>query len=427
MIKSDEAVFPLKLTANERKLLLAEPGSLEKSLQHKLDGASGRKPFLVTPNEMRSLVNCISDLVMHCDRKSKLTVLRAISEKVSTLLDIHGGQEPRTLSFADAQDNRLVLDHTLEIARAGADAIGVAEELRIKTKPLEDFRLSPPHLHVLLELHSLSKSAKSKLRKATPKLTVAEVGDLALAAAEEIPDAEPQQQVALLIVVHHLLDRLHGGIAAQAIPFSERGAPGRPMSASKELYQFKITLMNIEPPIWRRIQVQDGTLDELHEHIQTAMGWTNSHLHQFTINGQLYGDPELMNQDDYGDEFEIMDSTATLLSDIVPSGKKSFSFRYEYDFGDSWYHEIVFESRPPLKKKKYPLCLEGERACPPEDVGGRWGYETFLAAIEDPKHEDHEMYAEWAGDFDPEEFSAVQATKDMQEGLTGDRWKIEFR
>lgn len=423
MIKSDEAVFPLKLTANERKLLLAEPGSLEKSLQHKLDGASGRKPFLVTPNEMRSLVNCISDLVMHCDRKSKLTVLRAISEKVSTLLDIHGGQEPRTLSFASAQDNRLVLDHTLEIAHSVAEAIAVAEELRIKTKPLADFRLSPPHLEALLELPSLSQSAKSKLRKEPLKLTVAEVGDLALAVAEEFPDAEPQRQVAMLIVAHHLLDRLHRGIAAQAIPLWEHDAPRSSKSASQELYQFKITLMGIEPPIWRRIQVQDCTLDELHEHIQTAMGWTNSHLHQFQINGQLFGDPELLNQDDYGEEFEIMDSTATLLSEIVPSGKKQLSFRYEYDFGDSWYHEIVFEGCPPLKKKeKYPLCLEGERSCPPEDVGGRWGYENFLSAIADPKHEEHKEMLEWRGPFDPEAFDAKKATKEMREGLPD--WRL---
>jgi hypothetical protein len=186
--------------------------------------------------------------------------------------------------------------------------------------------------------------------------------------------------------------------------------------ASAVLYQFKITLTDSQPAIWRRIQVQDCTLDKLHEHIQTATGWTNSHLHVFEIKGQRYGDPELL-QD--GFEELCADSTTTMVSGIVPTTSKRFVFKYEYDFGDGWEHEVLFEGCPPVKKgKKYPICLEGERACPPEDVGGVWGYQDFLTAIADPDHEEHENFLEWCGgSFSPDEFDPKKATREMKKSL----------
>jgi hypothetical protein len=184
-----------------------------------------------------------------------------------------------------------------------------------------------------------------------------------------------------------------------------------------EVYQFKITLLESRPPVWRRIQVGDCTLDKLHEHIQTAMGWTNSHLHQFTIDGSLYGDPLLMEED--FDERGFEDSTVTMLSDILPASVKRFRFVYEYDFGDCWRHEVLFEGR--LKGepgKRYPLCLEGARACPPEDVGGVMSYADFLRAISDPDDDQHEQFLTWVGgQFDPESFSPVAATRRMKQGL----------
>ena len=106
------------------------------------------------------------------------------------------------------------------------------------------------------------------------------------------------------------------------------------------------------------------------------------------------------------------------ISQIVSKIGKRFSFFYEYDFGDSWEHEILFEGCPVQEPgKKYPLCLEGERACPPEDVGGIYGFYEFLEALADPKHERHDDFMEWAGDFDPKNFDAKQATKVMKKGL----------
>jgi hypothetical protein len=187
--------------------------------------------------------------------------------------------------------------------------------------------------------------------------------------------------------------------------------------ASVRVYQFKITLLETHPPIWRRIQVKDCTLDKLHEHIQTAMGWTNSHLHHFRLGEQLYGDPMLM-QENFED-MDYEDSTTTMISDILPQDDRRFRFRYEYDFGDSWEHEILFEGVVRAEPgKKYPLCLEGARACPPEDVGGVWSYPDFVEAIQNPDDERHEELLEWVGGgFDPEAFDAAAATTEMRRGL----------
>lgn len=190
-----------------------------------------------------------------------------------------------------------------------------------------------------------------------------------------------------------------------------------PIPVTSRLYQFKVTLRDIAPAIWRRIQVKECTLDKLHERIQTAMGWTNSHLHHFKIGEQFYGDPLLMG-DNFG-EMEYEDSTVVKLGDSVPKTGERFAFEYEYDFGDCWRHEVVFEgclcSEP---GRKYPHCLEGERNCPPEDVGGTPGYAEFLDAIADPDHERHDEFLDWIGGaFDPEAFDVAAATRRMHRGL----------
>jgi hypothetical protein len=167
------------------------------------------------------------------------------------------------------------------------------------------------------------------------------------------------------------------------------------------VYQFKITLDNIRPAIWRRVQVKgDITLKRLAATILVAMGWTNSHLHQFHIGGKRIGMPyeDCDEFDDYEDEGDF------LLCDFLPEEIRRFIF--EYDFGDGWKHAILLEKvLEPQKGVKYPVCLDGARCCPPEDCGGPWGYGGFLEAISDPKHSEHDSMVEWSGgDFDPERF-----------------------
>ena len=156
----------------------------------------------------------------------------------------------------------------------------------------------------------------------------------------------------------------------------------------------------------------DGTLADLHCYIQDAFGWEDYHMHQFEIAGERYGTPV---PDDFDFGVAMTDESSVLLSDLLPKSGKRQKWVYEYDLGDGWRHKVIFEGYPPIDPKaKYPICLEGERACPPEDVGGPWGYAEYLLAISDRKHELHEDYMEWRGPFDAESFDAKKATRKMR-------------
>jgi hypothetical protein len=168
-----------------------------------------------------------------------------------------------------------------------------------------------------------------------------------------------------------------------------------------QIYQIKVTLDDTHPPVWRRILVPGNTtLLKLHDILQIVMGWEDYHLHMFTIAGEFYGNPA---DDEYGD-LGTLNESRYKLSQLFDSEGQRFS--YEYDFGDSWDHTLLVEKiLPPEESQRYPLCLKGKRACPPEDVGGVWGYENFLEAIADPNHEEHDEYLEWVGwEFDPQAF-----------------------
>ncbi len=156
-------------------------------------------------------------------------------------------------------------------------------------------------------------------------------------------------------------------------------------------YQLKITLRDCKPSIWRRIVVRaDMKLDRLHQVIQIAMGWTDSHLHQFVSGGDCYGPP-----DREGDA-EMLNEKRYTVADLAPTVKARFA--YEYDFGDSWEHEVLLERiLPPETAFKHPVCLGGANACPPEDCGGTYGYAEFVNAMADPEHEEHEQMEEWIG------------------------------
>jgi len=176
-------------------------------------------------------------------------------------------------------------------------------------------------------------------------------------------------------------------------------AKSKSSGAAGPIYQLKITLKDFRPPIWRRVLVPGNfNLYQLHWVVQAAMGWSDSHLHQFIIGGDYYGLPS-------PDDWEPMqDERRFTLSRMASSPKDKFV--YEYDFGDSWEHEVVVEKiLPPEPGVKYPLCVTGKGACPPEDVGGVWGYAEFLEAIRDPNHAEHDEYLEWVGgEFDPHAF-----------------------
>jgi len=170
-------------------------------------------------------------------------------------------------------------------------------------------------------------------------------------------------------------------------------------------HQLRITLLEVDPPIWRRVLVpSDATLGDVNFILQATMGWTNSHLHQFTIQDVEYSDPRF-EIDDTEDEF------AVTLAEVAPAERSRFTLLY--DFGDGWEHEVVVEKILPSKpSQRLPCCLAGERARPPEDCGGPWGYQDLLEAIGDPKHEEHDAMLEWVGGaFDPEVFDLADLNK----------------
>lgn len=407
---------PLKLTAAERKLVLEDLMCLDEDYEQVIQGTPTGKPVMMTLDDLDDFGGYIAAEANHCDDKKKQKKLDAIFQKVQDLLGKYTDDEPpKTFKIEDARKEKVISDQALQIAEFAAKALVDAEQLRIKTKPLDNFWLAPGQRDVLLLVPGISKTIKNKLAKDNASFTVSEVGSMMMALADDLPDGEAQKQVAVLLVAKHLMDRLQEGIMAKAEPPARKKPQGKRGVKSAVLYQFKLTLLDSKPPVWRRIQVQDCTLDKLHEHIQTAMGWTNSHLHEFDIKGERYGDPELLN--DGFEDVECVDSTVTMVSELLPKTGKQFAFKYEYDFGDGWEHEVLYEGSPPLEKgKKYPLCLEGERSCPPEDVGGVWGYAEYLEALADPKHERHEEFMEWNGPFDPDEFDPKKATRELKKG-----------
>jgi hypothetical protein len=191
---------------------------------------------------------------------------------------------------------------------------------------------------------------------------------------------------------------------------------GQTCDGKAAVYRFKIVLQDTDPVIWRRIETKDVALDTLHALIQTAMGWTNAHLHQFEIAGARYTDPRFMTGD-FGD-FGAVDYSGIRIGDLASKHGPRLRMGYEYDFGDGWQHEVVLEkvtqSGPGAK---YPRCIDGERACPPEDVGGVYGFADYVEAITNPHHSEYGELLEWNGPFDPARFDAAKATRRMRKGL----------
>ena len=170
---------------------------------------------------------------------------------------------------------------------------------------------------------------------------------------------------------------------------------------NERFYLLKIKLLNIDPEIWRRfVAPANITLDRLHDVFQIVMGWTDSHLHLFTIGKKQYTEYPESKQDG-------LECGRYRLGDLIK--QKGRTFRYLYDFGDSWEHEVTIEESRYFNPELWSeiTCLDGARACPPEDVGSVPGYYECCKALKDPNHEEHESFLEWSGgDYDSEKFDA---------------------
>jgi len=182
----------------------------------------------------------------------------------------------------------------------------------------------------------------------------------------------------------------------------------KPLASGTVVYQLKVTLQGIRPPVWRRVQLRDSSLADLHDVIQISFGWEDDHLHVCAVGGEEYGARDPMGEMEYRDERKLK------LSQLVAQGIKKFS--YTYDFGDNWEHAILIEKTVPAEADaRYPRCIAGARAGPPEDCGGPWGYADLVEAVRNPQHEGREDLLEWLGDdFDPEACDLDAITKELQ-------------
>ncbi len=179
---------------------------------------------------------------------------------------------------------------------------------------------------------------------------------------------------------------------------------------AKKAYQILIELRGSQPKIWRRLLISPQmSLYDLHRTIQLAMDWDNSHMHHFIKNKKIYA--LRTPWDDYWEEMGCIDYSEMKVSDLLK--RKGSRMLYEYDFGDSWYHDIIVEkTNVESTHKTLPVCLEGENNSPPEDCGGIWSYMNILEILKDPEHEEYDEWVEWMSeDFDPTYFDKDKLNK----------------
>ena len=193
----------------------------------------------------------------------------------------------------------------------------------------------------------------------------------------------------------------------------------------REVFQLKIVLEGSKPPIWRRVLIPANLrLPDLHGVIQLSMGWRDAHLYHFMVGIRseglrFYGDPDPLDID------LIQQAEGRFINDLnVPIdhllvNRKDW-IRYEYDFGDGWIHRLTLEDIlvQPLQLARIPRCVTGQRACPPEDIGGVFGYERALPILANPAHPEHQEMLAWIGPFDPNRFDLEAVNADLSEAFT---------
>ena len=180
------------------------------------------------------------------------------------------------------------------------------------------------------------------------------------------------------------------------------------------VYRLYVFLLDIAPPIWRRVELSSETsLARLHKVLQAAMGWQDYHLHEFEIGGKRYG----VTDEEFDPPGEVVNDSTVELSRALP--RRGASLLYSYDFGDNWVHSVILEDIVPAEPDvKYPRVVDGARACPPEDSGGSYGYADLVEILAKPRHKEYRQMREWAGqNFDPEKFSAKAANLLLKQTL----------
>jgi hypothetical protein len=285
------------------------------------------------------------------------------------------------------------------ISQPGLSLTGESQELKLSAGQRRTLLK-----YTELPIHLSERLAAKGTGARVIQFTLDELDELLDRVEESVYRAKGNEKQKVLRIVEKVSKLLGSTIDPDEMP--GHGLPKQ----TDTVFQIKITPRGIDPPIWRRIQTMDCTLGELHGIIQVAMGWEFEHLYRFNIGGVEYADLGMASFDD------VEDACDTRLSEVLPTSNRRPRFEYEYDFGDQWIHQLIVEERlSPETGVKYPLCVAGQRACPPEDCGGPWGYPEFVEEISNPAHPRHREMLEWVGgEFDPERFDRGTVNRELR-------------
>lgn len=417
-------LLSLKLTAAERRETLIA-GQLPQEIQARIQETGPRKPVLLTLQELAEVLEVVELAVEDAETQARQNKLNAIAEKIEALTESDVESDPDTSVTPKAAAAQLAVDMRDELSgknsRRGDSKIisfRLKQPLKQNSKQKFPLKLTEKQRKAVALAPRLTRALKRRLQdveRGTHVMTFSEKELVCL--RDELSEAacfasspDKQKMVAVLKKVEDLLDEIRMDAIGLQLPKKRI----RPRAKQDVVFQFKITLAEIAPPIWRRILVRDCKLGDLHVHIQAAFGWWDDHLHEFRIDGQRFGPPPPKDLGFWIDE-DLIDETKVSLSELLPESGQRTRWRYVYDFGDNWEHEVLFEGYPVIDRRtKLPLCVDGECACPPEDCGGPWGFVDYINAISDPKHARHAEYLEWRGPLDCDEFDAQRATKEMR-------------
>lgn len=409
----------LKLTKPERTIVLTSRFVTDDAILQRTRETPARDPIALTMDELEELHCGLIDDEDHTEDQKRRRALQRILKKIEEWFEEDDLDDPSELEgfFGDLLQFNIDAE---ALAPPDAEAIFqvlFADSNRSMGPDAGTYQvtLSKTDRETLLAIENIPSDVHKLIVVDDPgelrfPLSMRQFMVVALTVREELELASDRAG-------HERLESAARRLSAALFDALQRSgtlAPGahrgeRTGQATAQEFQLKVSLDHSKPPIWRRIRVADCTLDELHEVIQTSMGWMDCHLHAFEWDGMVFGHP------DQELECDGYDETQVYLSQLVADGCKKL--HYTYDFGDGWQHTIHIERISPRKPSdRLPECVKGTGACPLEDCGGIWGYYDMLAALRDPKHERHEEMVEWAGEeFDPDRFDVAEVNAQFAE------------
>jgi hypothetical protein len=308
----------------------------------------------------------------------------------------------RTLAFAsenDQQEFHRLWQERWDSVRAGYLPLkDVHREMRAVFLDLND--------QCLEVLRGLDRNASDPFASMNHPATL-QLGELSglIHSALVFSNQNEQPADAFQMPLDEMAGALSAGIKELSAQLQQAGSAE--LFVDGPVYQLKISLKQAKPPIWRRVLVPASIeLEALHAVIQAAFGWTNSHLHQF-IDGRTFYMPG--GEDDGFMGMDTEDSAGVRLLDLLRKEKDKVV--YEYDFGDSWEHQVLLEKVLPADPEQpLPVCIKGKRACPPDDCGGMYGYFQMLETLDGSDDKEKSDLLDWLGGaFDPEAFDLDEA------------------